>query len=117
MKRGENLTFGENRGGTKSSEKFGNFDFLDSLHLLKLGELWDHIFKKSTSGVTSFPCRSFYEVIGRILHCQSHVYILYESVVLYLSGVIDDSCSRGDTCRKQARKMGTPRADITPKAR
>ena len=37
MKRGENLTFGENRGGTKSSEKFGNLDFLDSLHLLKLG--------------------------------------------------------------------------------
>ena len=36
MKSGENLRFGENRGGTKSSENLEIW-ILDLLHLLKLG--------------------------------------------------------------------------------
>ena len=73
---------------------------------------------KGSSGVAYFPCCSFYELIGRIHSYSVHdVYILYGSAVLHFSSVIDDSCLRIDTCRKQAITVGPPRADITQKAR
>ena len=52
MKRGENLTFGENCGETKSSENW-KFGFLRLTSFAETWfEMWDHVFKKSTSALS-----------------------------------------------------------------